>query len=278
MSFRNGFDGCVAVITGAGSGIGRELALALAEAGARLALLDRDEAGLQATAEATGRDCLLQPCDVADEASVQAAAQAVLRRFGHVNLLFNNAGIFTGGAVWRSPSADWARCFAVNVLGIGHAYRHFLPPMIAASEPAHIVNTASAGGLISVGGFGVYAASKQAVVSLSETLLRDLEAEGVEHIGVSVVCPAFVKTGIFDPREDNFARSDDARKHLEASRAAGDAGKLSAGDIARITLEGILDNRFYIIPHRGSLPAVKARMTDILEGRLPSDPMNLPVG
>ena len=266
--------GKVAVITGAGSGIGRALAHQCAEHGMRLALLDLKLPGLQETASGTAADALLVECDVTDEAQVERAAEQVYERFGAAHLLFNNAGVFTGGPFWTAPTREWRWCFEVNVMGVVHGLRSFIPRMLKGGEAAHIVNTASVGGLTSPPHYSVYSASKHAVVALSECLHHDLR-EVTEHIGVSVLCPAFVKTAIADAPdgEADANLSPDAAAHRQATRDLMSKARLSADDVARVALEGVQAGRFYILSHPGSRVGAEWRMRDILEDRLPTNPM-----
>lgn len=187
-----------AVITGAAGGFGREFALRCAEAGMRLALTDVDAEGLETTLSLTGlsRDrALLRVCDVASADAVDALAAETHRRFGAVRLLFNNAGVIAAGPVWKATAQDWAWVVGVNLIGVANGVRAFVPDMLSRGEPAWVINTASVAGLVCPPDLGVYSASKQAVVALSECLHHELAASG-KPVGVSVLCPAYVDTGI----------------------------------------------------------------------------------
>jgi NAD(P)-dependent dehydrogenase (short-subunit alcohol dehydrogenase family) len=268
--------GKVAVITGAGSGIGRALAQACAAENMRLALLDLKIAGLEETQRLCGAAQVYScECDVTDEAAVERAATEVYTRFGAAHLLFNNAGVFTGGPLWTAPTREWRWCFEVNVMGVVHGLRSFIPRMLASGEPAHIVNTASVGGLNSPPHYGVYSASKHAVVALSECLHHDLR-EVTDRIEVSVLCPAFVKTAIADVPEHDDALGPDAAAHRQATRELMRKARLSADDVARLALEGVKARRFYILTHPGSRVGVEWRMQDILQDRQPTNPMKRP--
>jgi NAD(P)-dependent dehydrogenase (short-subunit alcohol dehydrogenase family) len=242
---------------------------------------------------AAGAQALGVPTDVSSAAQVEALAQAALDAFGKVHLLFNNAGVGSGGFVWESSANDWAWVFGVNVMGVAHGVRVFTPIMLAQNEPAHIVNTASVAGLLSPPAMGAYNASKHAVVSLTETLYHDLQlvqgAQGVQGVqasnglvGCSLLCPAFVPTGIADAER---ARPADLRNDSRPTRsqiAAGkqlhravQAGKLSAADVADITFDAIAARRFYIVTHPGIMATVKLRHEDIEQLRAPTDPMSL---
>jgi NAD(P)-dependent dehydrogenase (short-subunit alcohol dehydrogenase family) len=274
--FRN-FAGRVAVITGAGSGIGRALALAAASRGMRLGLLDVDMNGLEETRGLlAARDAqpLVRRCDVSKADDVQAAADAVFAEFGNVHLLFNNAGVAVGGYSWLATADDWQWSLGVNLMGVANGIRSFVPRMIAAGEEGRVVNTASVAGFLSVPGSSVYCATKHAVVTLSECLRHELAIEGA-RIGVSVLCPAFAPTGIADAERNRpaglGAKNPSAGLFDTRLRKAVESGRLTADDIARITFVGIEAGRFYILTHPKIKAAIATRMEDILEERTPTD-------
>ncbi|ACD16342.1 SDR family oxidoreductase [Paraburkholderia phytofirmans] len=289
------FAGKVAVITGAASGFGRAFAQKGASLGMKLVLADVNPDALAQTVEALsaeGAEAIGVPTDVASAAQVEALAQAALDAYGRVHLLFNNAGVGSGGFLWESSANDWSWVFGVNVMGVAHGVRVFTPIMLAQNEPAHIVNTASVAGLLSPPAMGIYNASKHAVVSLTETLYHDLQlaqagqaetgTEAGGLVGCSLLCPAFVPTGIADAER---ARPADLRNDSGPTRsqiAAGkqlqravQSGKLNAGDVADITFEAIAARRFYIVTHPGIMATVKLRHEDIEQLRNPTDPMSL---
>ena len=225
-------DGRVAVITGAASGFGRELATQCAALGMRLVLADLDLAGLNATRALTGLDdkrALPWRCDVADAASVDALATAASLHFGTVHLLFNNAGVIAAGPPWKATPQDWAWVFGVNVMGVAHGIRAFVPDMIARGEPAWVVNTASLAGLVCPPELGVYSASKHAVVAASECLFHELRAAG-HPVGVSVLCPAYVDTRIADSQRhrpaDLAEANPDNDDFMAGTRTAMKSGRL----------------------------------------------------
>ncbi len=233
----------VAVITGAGSGFGRELARACAAEGMRLVLADVDEAGIADTAAMLETTAVLQRyCDVSQADQVQALAQATYDEYGVAHLLFNNAGVAVTGPCWTTTAADWDWVLGVNLMGVVHGIQAFVPRLLQQGQPAHIVNTASLAGLSSVPGSSVYCVSKHGVVTLSECLHHELAQEAAE-IGVSVMCPAFVPTGIADSgrhRPDALQGGDtEASPYAEQLRQAVQSGRLSAADIAAVTLEGV---------------------------------------
>ena len=272
--------GRTAVITGAGSGFGREFAYIGAARGMKLVLADIDEAGLNATVaelRERGADVIGVPTDVSSAAAVQALADAAVAHFGKVHLLFNNAGVGSGGFVWESTHADWQWVLGVNVWSVIHGVRIFTPLMLAHGEPAHIVNTASAAGLINAPNMGIYNLSKHAVVSLSETLFHDLSVVKAQ-IGVSVLCPAFVPTGIATSHRNRPAAlandlppTPSMLAAQQASVKAVASGRISAPEIAALTFDAIDEGRFYIVPHEKILDVVTQRMNDIVAQRNPSD-------
>ncbi len=284
------FEGKVAVITGAASGFGRAFAEKGASLGMKLVLADVNPEALAQTVDALragGAEAIGVPTDVSDAAQVEALAQAALDAFGKVHLLFNNAGVGSGGFLWESTANDWAWVFNVNVMGVAHGVRAFTPIMLRQNEPAHIVNTASVAGLLSPPAMGIYNASKHAVVSLTETLYHDLQLAQAGQteggaVGCSLLCPAFVPTGIADAER---ARPADLRNDSRPTRsqiAAGkqlqravQSGKLTAADVAEITFEAIAARRFYIVTHPGIMATVKLRHEDIEQLRNPTDPMSL---
>jgi NAD(P)-dependent dehydrogenase (short-subunit alcohol dehydrogenase family) len=278
------FHGKVAVITGAASGFGREFAEQGAALGVKLVLADVNAAALAQTVDAlnaAGAQAIGVPTDVSDAAQVDALAQAALAPYGKVHLLFNNAGVGSGGFLWESSANDWAWVFGVNVMGVAHGVRAFAPIMLRQNEPAHIVNTASVAGLLSPPSMGVYNASKHAVVSLTETLYHDLLNAGGQ-VGCSLLCPAFVPTGIADAervRPDTLRNDGGPTRSQQAAgkqlQRAVQAGKVSAAEVAALTFDAIRERRFYIITHPSIMATVKLRHEDIEQQRNPTDPLSL---
>jgi NAD(P)-dependent dehydrogenase (short-subunit alcohol dehydrogenase family) len=281
------FAGKVAVITGAGSGFGREFARLGARRGCKLVLADVQEDALAAVRDelvAQGAEVLAQRVNVASSHEVEALAAATLERFGAVHLLFNNAGVGAGGRVWECSLADWEWVLGVNLWGVIHGIRSFTPRMIelGKGDPAyrgHIINTASVSGLLSPSSMGVYSVSKHGVVTLSETLYHDLR-NAQAPIGVSLLCPAFVPTGIAEshrnrpPELKNEAPPTASQKAAqEMTRKAVDSGKLTAAAVAEQTFAAIAEDRFYILTHPNIIPSVTARLTEIAEQRNPTDPL-----
>ena len=270
------FDGKVAVITGAASGFGREFAVALAGQGAKLVLADVDEKGMQETAALlpAGTEAIIARCDVRAAGSLDELADKTYARFGAAHLVFNNAGVAVCGPAWTATLEDWKWVLDINLMGVVHGVRSFVPRMIAGGEPGHVVNTASVAGLLSLPGSAVYCVSKHGVVTLSECLRHDLRVANAS-IGVSVLCPAFVQTGIFESARNRpkelAATNPLGRAYEEAGKKAVAASKLSAADIARITLDAVRNDRFYVLPHGKTKAAIETRMQDILGERDPTD-------
>ncbi len=192
------FEGRVAVVTGAASGIGKGLARTAAREGMRVVMADIETSVLeQAAAEVAelGSETLAVPTDVSDAAAVEALAAAAYERFGAVHLLCNNAGVFQAGVIWERKRADWDWVMAVNFWGVLNGIQAFVPKMLEAGEPGHIVNTSSVAGITTVAYSGPYVVSKFACAALTECLAHDFRAQGAA-IGVSCLVPGAVATGI----------------------------------------------------------------------------------
>lgn len=280
------FQGKVAVITGGASGLGREFANVAARLGMKLVLADVQRDALdRARDELAAQGAAVQAlvCDVRKGEQVQALADAAMEAYGAVHLLFNNAGVGSGGLIWENTEADWEWVLGVNVWGVIHGVRIFTKLMLeaAARDPefeGHIVNTASMAGLVNAPAMGVYNVSKHAVVSLSETLYQDLQLVQAP-IGASVLCPYFVPTGISQshrnrPADVRMTQGPTASQLVSQAMTdkAVTSGKVSAAEVAEVTFKAIADGQFYIYSHPGALAGVRERMEDVLAQRNPSDP------
>ena len=276
----------VAVITGGASGLGREFANVAAREGMKLVLADVQQDALDRAVEelrAQGANVIAATCDVRKGEQVQALADAAIAEFGAVHLVFNNAGVGSGGLIWENTEADWEWVMGVNLWGVIHGVRIFTKLMLdAAAKDAsfegHIVNTASMAGLLNAPAMGVYNVSKHAVVSLSETLYQDLQLVGAP-IGASVLCPYFVPTGISQShrnRPDDVGMTARPTASQLAAQALTDkavsSGKVSAQDVAELTFKAIADGQFYIYSHPGALAGVRERMEHIVAATNPGDP------
>jgi len=274
------FAGKVAVITGAGSGFGREFARIGAALGMRLVLADIQADALAAiAAELGGAEVLTHRVDVAKAAEMEALADVAYARFGAVHLLFNNAGVGAGGLVWENTLADWEWVMGVNLWSVIHGIRLFVPRMLAQGDECHVVNTASAAGLLSAPMMGVYNVTKHGVVTLSETLFQDLGIARA-NIGVTVLCPAFVPTGIADStrnRPVDLPASPLTQSQMfavEQMKKAVAGGRISAAEVAAKTFDCIRERKFYCFTHEAILSTFELRLQDIAQQRNPSDPFS----
>lgn len=252
--------GKVAVITGGGSGFGRELALCCARRGMHLVLGDVDEVGIAstvelATAEVPAIQIAVLKTDVSRLEQVHALARLAEQRFGGVHLLFNNAGVGVNGPIWESTVDDWTWVLGVNLFGVIWGIKTFMPIMLRQGE-GHIVNTASAAGWMNMTDSGIYNVSKCSVVALSETLANDIKDAGGK-VGVTCISPAFFPTRIAEaqrnrPAElaETVADSPALRRHEERLRYAVAHGRISAAQVAEMALQAVEADRFYVFPHQ----------------------------
>jgi NAD(P)-dependent dehydrogenase (short-subunit alcohol dehydrogenase family) len=213
---------------------------------------------------------------------MEALAQAVQQRFGAPHLVFNNAGVGSGGLVWENSVKDWEWVLGVNVMGVVHGVRLFTPMMLDAAKKdptwrGHIVNTASMAGLLNPPNMGVYNVSKHAVVSLSETLYQDL-ALVTDQVSASVLCPFFVATGISQSQRNRpgaLAADKPTRSQLVgqamSDKAVG-SGKVTAAEVAQKVFDAVAANQFYIYSHPKAIGSVQTRLEDVLQARNPTDP------
>jgi NAD(P)-dependent dehydrogenase (short-subunit alcohol dehydrogenase family) len=271
----NELRGKVAVITGGASGIGRAVAEAAAAAGMKVVLADIEESALketEAAMTASGADVLSVATDVSVGSSVEELRDKALAKFGGVHLIHNNAGVAVGGPMWTVSEADWTWVLGVNLWGVIHGIRAFVPVMLEQGE-GHVVNTASLAGLTSPGMLGPYNVTKHSVVTMSETLYRDLDMIG-SRVGVSVLCPGFVQTRIAesDRNRPDWAPAAALPQGVEFQGVVRHlvAGGIEASDVAEKVLDAVRNNRFYILTHDDTPAMVEIRMRDIIEERNPS--------
>lgn len=227
------------VVTGAGSGLGRAFCFELSRRGGRVLCADIDEAAAQRTAAEIGSAATFARCDVARADEVEALAATTERLWGGVDLVVNNAGVAVAGNVGEVSLIDWSWIVGVNFWGVVHGC-HVFAPRLRRQGSGHILNVASAAGLLSPPGMASYNATKAAVIALSETLRAELREAGV---GVTVLCPTFFRTNIA-----KNARAADARQ-LGAVEKMMDASKIQADDVARLALDAAARDELYALPH-----------------------------
>ena len=269
--------GKVAVVTGAASGIGRAMADRFAAEGMKLVLADIDEArlaGVRADIGSSGAEVVTVTADVSRAAEVERMAREALRAFGAVHVVCNNAGIATPPApAWEKTLEEWELVLGVNLWGVIHGIRVFLPILLAQGAEAHVVNTASAAGLLSFPFGAEYLASKHAVVAISEGLHLEL-AKMKAKVKVSVLCPGFVRTRILEAADER-AKGRATRRELKRFKDENHrllADGMPPGEIAGLVLEAIRQERLYVLSHDELRPAIEARVRNILAGRNPENP------
>jgi NAD(P)-dependent dehydrogenase (short-subunit alcohol dehydrogenase family) len=264
-------EGKVAVVTGAASGIGAALCAGFAAEGMKVVAADIDEVKAREVAS-TLPDAIAVGVDVADESSMARFADAAFAQWGQVDVLCNNAGVFQGGLSWERSVADWDWVFGVNVYGIIHAIRSFVPRMIAQDTDGHIVNTASVAAFVAGAASSPYVVSKCAAFSLTESLALDLAMTG-SKIGVSVLTPSSIDTGIAHTasvRPERFGRDDTPDGAMVAAGLATMTGKgiPPAGVVAPV-LHGIRSGEFLIPTKPSYVAQLQNRYEALLERRIP---------
>lgn len=251
----NDFNNKTAVVTGAASGIGLELAKVFAEQGMNLVLADIEQSRLEesvAEVTALGAEAIGVLTDVGSGESVSALCQAAVERFGSVQILCNNAGVYTGGQLWEQTEDDYEWLIRVNQWGIIHGLRHFVPQMISQGDECHIVNTSSMASMCTLPFAGIYHMTKHAALALSECLFHEL-AMTAPQIKVSCLCPELVNTGIATssrnrPAELAEENITDMQKMSMTAITDATAGSLAPRVLAERVLQAIKDQDFYILP------------------------------
>jgi NAD(P)-dependent dehydrogenase (short-subunit alcohol dehydrogenase family) len=274
------FKDCVAVVTGGASGIGRAMADRFAAAGMKIVLADVEEEALrnaETEMRTQGATVLGVLTDVAKAEAVENLAQKTLEAFGAVHIICNNAGVGGGfGPTWTQPLKNWEWGVGVNLWGVVHGIRTFVPIMLQQGTEGHVVNTASMAGLVSGPFMSVYDATKFAVVTISESLHFELAMQNAK-VKVSVLCPGFVKTNIATSernrpihlQQGGEQQFSEAEMSFASMMFAGIASGTPPAEVAEKVFRAIQNEQFYILPHPEFLSMVRVRMEAILEQRNP---------
>jgi NAD(P)-dependent dehydrogenase (short-subunit alcohol dehydrogenase family) len=265
--------GKVAVVTGAASGIGRALAERFADEEMRVVLSDIEAVPLQAAVaalRARSRAVDGVVADVSRADSVAALAAEVRARYGNVHVLCNNAGVLGGstGPIWDATVNDWQWMLGVNLWGVIHGLREFLPAMLAHGEAGHVVNTASTTGLVT--GENVYSVTKHAVVALSEGVYVGLQRQGA-RIGCSVLCPTFIATRVRAAERNRPLELANPGTQIPVDGPSRYARfERTPAFIAQAVVDAIRADQFYVNPSAELDPFVESRMTNLLARTNPS--------
>ncbi|MBY0400767.1 SDR family NAD(P)-dependent oxidoreductase [Myxococcota bacterium] len=275
------FEGRVAVVTGAASGIGLALCERFARAGMKIVMADVERERLAHAAselERLGTEVLPVRTDVSRADDLSHLRDETLERFGAVHVLCNNAGVFAGGLTWDAIGADWEWVLGVNLYGILHGVRAFVPFMLEQDQPGHVVNTCSMAGLINMPLSGAYSVSKHAALSLTETLYHELRIKQ-SKVGVSALCPELIRTRIGHSERNRPAHlkrpegsGTPEQTLVEQAIQSSTAGGLDPSVMAERVFEGIRDDRFYLLAEEGTSwdRACLARLEDIRLRRNPT--------
>jgi NAD(P)-dependent dehydrogenase (short-subunit alcohol dehydrogenase family) len=277
------FQDRAAVVTGGGSGIGEALCWRWAKAGMKVVVADIDLAAaerVRAALEAAGHTAIAAKVDVSQATEVEQLAVLACRTYGSVALLCNNAGIVPSGRyrpVWEYPLEDWQWAFDVNLMGVVHGIRSFVPRMLAQNAAAHIVNTASVAGLVSGSGSPVYSASKHAVVRVTEALYASLQEQGAP-IGVTLLCPGLVNTRIYESernRPENLRLASGAAAEIPELQAVAEqlyAHALSPEAVAEQVFDAVQAQRLYQITSDQYDGVIREHVDALLARRNPKFP------
>ncbi len=274
------FRGKTAVITGGASGIGRAMGELFLAKGMNVVLADIEQSALDATVAAlaaTGGHCTGVVTDVSKADDVQRLADAALAKFGAIHIACNNAGVFAGGLLWEESLADFQWQLDVNVWGVIHGIRTFVPIMAAQDSACHIVNTASMAAVTAMPYSGIYHMTKHAVLGMSESLYHEL-AFHVPHVKVSVLCPEAINTGIAASERNRptaYSRAgdiveSDARNLVTQALADSVAAGLGPEVMAQRVFDAIVAERFYILSEDAWRETANIRLDDIRLGRNPT--------
>jgi NAD(P)-dependent dehydrogenase (short-subunit alcohol dehydrogenase family) len=274
------FKGKTAVITGGAGGIGRAMGELFMSKGMNVVLADIEQQALDATVaelKSDGGQCIGIVTDVSKAEDVQRLADAAIAEFGAIHIACNNAGVFAGGLLWEESLADFNWQLDVNVWGVIHGIRTFVPIMAAQEDECHIVNTASMAAVTAMPYSGIYHMTKHAVLAMSESLYHEL-AFHVPNVKVSVLCPEAINTGIAASernrpgdysREGDIVESD-ARTIVSQALADSVAAGIGPEVMAQRVFDGIVAERFYLMSEEAWREAAHTRLEDIRLGRNPT--------
>jgi NADP-dependent 3-hydroxy acid dehydrogenase YdfG len=279
------FKGKVAVITGAASGIGFGLAERCAQEGMKVVLAGINEDNLiqaEKGIKKTGAQTLVVKTDVSKREDVEALANKTLEKFGKVHLLFNNAGVGAPSNTWEATINDWQWVLEVNLWGVIYGVHYFMPIMLKQDEECHIVNTSSTAGLAAYPNNSPYITSKYAVLALTEALFHDLKMRSITNVGVSVVCPGWIRTKVATSDRNRPANlknkpgeGPDFTNPVIQEKVKGMLQLLENGmspkKTADVIFTGIREKKFYLLPNAEEFfPAIKAQGEDAVLGRDPT--------
>jgi len=258
------FEGKVAIVTGAASGIGAGLARTLAAEGMHVVVSDIEGDGAErvcGSLRATGVSAIAVQTDVSDRHSVEALAEQTYSAFGAAHILCNNAGVCVGGSAHASSDQDWQWLWRVNVDGVIHGCQAFISRMIEGGQGGHVVNTASIGGLLPAGAsLGVYTATKAAVIGISESYADSIRPHG---IGLSILCPGFVTSNLIDA-ERNRPQEFDARPgNLEDILGGGFAHGMDPLALGQWVVQAVREERRFVFSHPEMRALVEERFERI---------------
>jgi NAD(P)-dependent dehydrogenase (short-subunit alcohol dehydrogenase family) len=263
----------VAVVTGAGSGIGEGLARRLAALGATVVLVDVAREGAKRVAaeiERAGGTAVVEVVDVRDAAAMSALADRVVERFGPVRVLVNNAGVEQFGYLWDVSPEDWARIVDINVNGVFHGIRAFVPRMIADAGRSHVINVASVGAVTTVPLQAPYITTKHAVLAMTETLYQEIAEIGAD-VAVTAVLPGAVVSGIFEAARGVGSGDVAAADRQRAAMYAVKERAISADEAAVTILDEAATGEFYVVTQPGmTLSAMRARGEQLLGRTAPA--------